>query len=61
MEQLKGRSLLTLSDYTKEEIDYLIDLAIEMKRERRTSKRLEGKNIVLISINPQQGPAVQLK
>ena len=52
MEQLKGRSLLTLSDYTKEEIDYLIDLAIEMKRERRTSKRLEGKNIVLIFDKP---------
>lgn len=52
MQQLKGRSLLTLNDYTKEEIDYLIDLAINMKRERRSHKRLEGRNIVLIFDKP---------
>ena len=48
---LKNRNFLKLLDYTPAEIQYLIDLAIELKtakkagRERQT---LVGKNIALI-------------
>lgn len=48
---LKGRSLLTLKDFTPEEIRYLIDLALNLKAKKRTGikgQTLEGKNIVLI-------------
>ena len=48
---LKGRSLLSLKDYTREEIDYLLDLAKELKAKKRSGIRgdlLQGKNIVLL-------------
>jgi len=48
---LKGRSLLTLRDYTPEEIKYLISLSMDLKAKKRAGIRgrsLEGKNIVLI-------------
>jgi ornithine carbamoyltransferase len=48
---LKGRSFLTLMDYTPDEIKYLIRLAAELKAEKKAGirkKRLEGKNIVLL-------------
>jgi ornithine carbamoyltransferase len=48
---LRGRHLLTLHDYTREEILYLIDLAAELKtakREGREQQRLSGRNIALI-------------
>ncbi len=48
---LKGRSFLTLMDYTPDEIRYLIRLAAELKAEKKAGirkKRLEGKNIVLL-------------
>jgi ornithine carbamoyltransferase len=48
---LKGRSLLTLLDYTPEEIRYLLDLAKDLKNKKRAGVRnnlLDGKNIVLI-------------
>ena len=32
---LKGRSFLTLKDYTPEEILYLLDLAAELKRKKK--------------------------
>ena len=32
---LKGRSFLTLRDYTAEEIEYLVDLAIDLKDKKR--------------------------
>lgn len=32
---LKGRSFLTLKDFTAEEIEYLIDLAMELKEKRK--------------------------
>ena len=34
---LKGRSFLTLLDYTPQEISYLLDLARRLKREKRLS------------------------
>ena len=48
---LKGRSLLTLRDYTPEEIRYLLDLAHKLKADKKAGKighSLDGKNIVLI-------------
>ncbi len=48
---LKGRSFLTLLDYTPQEISYLLDLARRLKREKRLGmqhKHLIGKNIVLL-------------
>lgn len=48
---IKGRSLLTLKDYTTEEIYYLLNLAKELKAKKRMGIKgslLEGKNIVLL-------------
>lgn len=48
---LKGRSFLTLMDFTPEEIRYLLDLAKDLKAKKRAGikgKSLEGKNIVLL-------------
>jgi ornithine carbamoyltransferase len=48
---LRGRHLLTLADFTPEELTYLIDLAAELKaakREGREEQKLVGKEIALI-------------
>lgn len=48
---LKGRSFLTLKDYTPEEITYLLDLAASYKANKkagRTEPTRTGKNIALI-------------
>jgi ornithine carbamoyltransferase len=48
---LKGRSFLTLKDFTKEEILYLLDLAAELKDKKKRGvqvDRLRGKNVALI-------------
>ncbi|HKA25811.1 MAG TPA: ornithine carbamoyltransferase, partial [Gaiellaceae bacterium] len=48
---LRGRSLLALSDFSPEEITYLLDLAAGLKaakREGREEQKLVGKAIVLI-------------
>lgn len=48
---LKGRSFLTLKDFTPVEIRYLLDLAHDLKAKKRAGirqKLLEGKNIVLL-------------
>ena len=48
---LKGRNFLTLKDFTKEEIEYLIDLAAyykSKKQKREPVDTLRGRNIVLI-------------
>lgn len=48
---LKGRSFLTLKDFSTEEVLYLLDLAAQLKAKKRAGRRerlLEGKNIVLI-------------
>ena len=48
---LKGRSYLTLKDFTPEEIYYLLDLAADLKSKRRAGVAgdlLRGKNIVLL-------------
>ena len=49
---LKGRSFLTLMDFTPEEIRYLLDLAATLKAKKRAGiydqPLLKGKNIVLL-------------
>lgn len=48
---LKGRSFLTLMDFTKEEIRYMLDLSRDLKAKKRAGIRnnlLAGKNIVLL-------------
>ncbi|MDX9691577.1 MAG: ornithine carbamoyltransferase [Acholeplasmataceae bacterium] len=48
---LKGRHLLTLLDYTPEEIQFLIDLAARLKKEKKegiSHKVLTDKNVVLL-------------
>lgn len=48
---LKGRSFLTLMDFTPEEIRYMLDLAHDLKAKKRAGIRgdlLAGKNIVLL-------------
>jgi len=48
---LRGRSFLTLKDYAKEEITYLLDLAQDLKKKKRmglSGDLLKGKNIVLL-------------
>lgn len=52
---LKGRNLITLKDYTPEEISYLLDLAAELKEKKKngiTGVSLKGKNIALIFEKP---------
>jgi len=48
---LKGRSFLTLMDFTPEEIRYLLDLFKDLKAKKREGIRndlLRGKNICLL-------------
>jgi len=48
---LRGRSLLTLKDFTQEEIKYLLELSKDLKAKKRMGIRgdlLKGKNIVLL-------------
>lgn len=52
---LKGRSFLTLKDFSKEEIFYLLDLAAKLKEKKKkgiTGTSLKGKNIALIFEKP---------
>ena len=49
--KLTNKHLLTLLDYSPEEIDYLLNLAARLKKEKKENiphKVLEGKNIVLL-------------
>ena len=48
---LKGRHLLTLKDYSTEEIQFLLNLSIKLKQDKYAglrAKNLDGKNIALI-------------
>lgn len=52
---LKGRSFLTLKDFTPDEILYLVDLAADLKAKKKqgiTGNSLKGKNIALIFEKP---------
>ncbi|SDH81358.1 ornithine carbamoyltransferase [Halanaerobium congolense] len=48
---LRGRSFLSLKDFSAAEINYLLDLAADLKQKKRTGAKgqlLQGKNIVLL-------------
>ena len=48
---LKGRNFLKLLDYTPEEMEYLLDLAAELKEKKKNGilvDTLRGKNVSLI-------------
>ena len=52
---LKGRNLITLNDYTPQEINFLIDLAAKLKADKYAGiygRNLENKNIALIFEKP---------
>ncbi|GMQ63224.1 ornithine carbamoyltransferase [Vallitalea maricola] len=52
---LKGKSLLTLKDFNKAEIEYLLNLAGDLKQKKRMGiigEDLKGKNIALIFEKP---------
>lgn len=52
---LKGRSFITLKDFTAEEIQYFLDLAADLKAKKKqgiTGETLKGKNIALIFEKP---------
>lgn len=52
---LKGRSFLTLKDFTKDEISYMLDLAAELKEKKKKGilgDSLKGKNVALIFEKP---------
>lgn len=49
--RLKNRNFLKLLDFSRDEIDFILDLAQKLKREKMTGieeMRLQGKNIALI-------------
>ena len=57
---LKGRDFLTLKDFSKEEIMYLIDLAAELKDKKKKGIPVDhhrGKNVK----RPAQEPAAPLR
>lgn len=48
---LKGRSFITLKDFSPQEINYLLDLSADLKAKKRSGIKgdlLEGKNVCLI-------------
>jgi len=52
---LKGRNLLTLKDYTPQEINFLIDLSSKLKSDKYAGiygKNLENKNVALLFEKP---------
>ena len=52
---LKGRSLLTLKDFESNEIEYLLELAADLKAKKKKGilgEGLKGKNIALLFEKP---------
>ena len=48
---LRGRHLLTLKDYSMQEIEFLLNLSVKLKQDKYAgirAKNLDGKNIALI-------------
>ena len=56
MRIMKGRDLLTLSDYTKEEIEKILELSISMKHDVKCGNYirpyLSGKTVILLFQKP---------
>src|SRR4051794_30047272 len=52
---MKGKSLLTLEEFTAEEIGQMIDLAVQLKAEKRARRfpeRLKHRNVALVFLKP---------
>ena len=52
---LTGKNLLTLNDFNKKEIEYILNLSLNLKKNKQmgiTGNNLEGKNIALIFEKP---------
>ena len=52
---LRGRSFLTLKDFTSEEINYFLELAAKLKADKKkgiTHNTLAGKNVALLFEKP---------
>ena len=45
---LKGRSFLKLLDYTKEEIEYLLDLSIDLKNKKKNKYKKKSKKLMVL-------------
>jgi ornithine carbamoyltransferase len=48
---LKGRNFITLKDFTPEEIRFMLDMSMDLKRKKRAGIKnnlLDGKNVVLL-------------
>jgi len=61
VESLRNRDLLTLQELSAEEITSLIELAAELKRNRRCEKLLEGKSIAMIFEKPSTRTRISLE
>jgi N-acetylornithine carbamoyltransferase len=46
------RDFLTTGDYSRDEINSLIDVALKFKQERKQSNQLAGKSVALVFFNP---------
>jgi N-acetylornithine carbamoyltransferase len=46
------RNFLTTSDYSREELEALIESALQLKRERKQAQSLAGKSVALVFFNP---------
>jgi len=61
---LKGRHFLKLLDFTPEEINYLIELAVQLKKRRKKAVKfrdLEAEILLLFLKNLRRGHAVPLR
>ena len=61
---LKNRNFLTLKDFTPEEIEYLLDLAADVKDKKKKGipvKQYQGSNIALVFEKQVHVHAVHLK
>ena len=52
---LKNRHFLTLKDYSKEEIRYLLDLAHQLKADKKAAKKEEEKEVEKEHVCPECG------
>ena len=49
---LKGKHFYNTADFSQKEINYLIDLAINMKKNKVVNKSLSGKSLAMLFFNP---------
>lgn len=61
---LRNRSFLTLADFNTREMEYMLDLAEDLKKAKYAGteqQHLKGKNIALIFERAPRGPVAPLK